>query len=79
MHRRARERLGGEQHLEVVGARGERVDERARAGAQVVLGDDVGRRAELARELDSVAAADLEVPGLGHAAADREDRRELLL
>ena len=30
--------------------------ERARAGAQVVLGDDVGGRAELARELDRVAA-----------------------
>ena len=35
----------------------------ARARAQVVLGDDVGGRAELARQLDRVAAADLEAAG----------------
>ena len=47
----------------VVAARGERLAERARPRAQVVLGDDVGRRAELARELERVAAADLEAAG----------------
>ena len=47
--------------------------ERAGARAQVVLGDDVGRRAELARELDRVAAADLEAAALVQAAAERED------
>ena len=39
-------------------------------GAQVVLGDDVGRRAELARQLDRVAAAHLEPAGLVEAAAE---------
>ncbi len=47
--------------------------ERAGAGAQVVLGDDVGRRPELARQLDRVAAADLEPPALVQAAAEGED------
>ena len=42
---------------------GERLAERAGAGAEVVLGDDVRGRAELARELDEVAAADLDVAG----------------
>ena len=53
-HRRARERLGGEHDLPVP----HRGPELARAGAQVVLGDGVERRAELARQLDRVAAAD---------------------
>ena len=53
-----------------------RLDERARARAQVVLGDDVGGRAELARELDRVAAADLEVAALVHAAAERKHVRK---
>ena len=39
-------------------------EERARPRAQVVLGDDICRRAELARELDRVAAADLQPPVL---------------
>ena len=59
-HRRAGERLGGEHDLEVlvagVAGGGE---ERPRAGAQVLLGDHVGGRAELPRELDRVAAAHL--------------------
>ena len=49
-------------------------DEGARARAQVVLGDHVGGRAELARQLDRVAAADLEVAALVEAAAQRERR-----
>jgi len=40
---------------------------------QVLLGDDVGWGAEALRELDRVAAADLETPALIEAAADRED------
>jgi hypothetical protein len=58
--------LGGEYHLArtvVVGL--DRSGERARAGAQVVLGHHVRRRAELARELDRVAAADREPAVLG--------------
>ena len=57
----AREGLGGEDDLAgaVVDA-GQRLGERARAGAQVVLGHDVGGRAELARQLARVAAADAE-------------------
>ena len=43
----AGERLRGEQHVVVPVARGERVDERARPRAEVVLGDDVRGRAEL--------------------------------
>ena len=50
---------------------------RARA-AQVVLGDDVGGRAELAGELERVAAADLQAPALVEGGADRVDVRELL-
>ena len=47
-------RLGREQDLAVVGARPRRPRRNgAGAGAQVVLGDDVGGRAELARELDA--------------------------
>src|SRR4029453_17020543 len=50
--------------------------ERPRAGPDVVLDDDVGRRAELARELNDVAAADLEMAVLGQAAAERIDVAE---
>ena len=76
-HRRAREGLRGEVDLEVVAARGVGGDEGPRALADVVLDDDVGRRAELARELDRVASAQLEVPGLGDPAAERIDVAEL--
>ena len=48
----------------------------ARAGAQVVLGHHVGRGPELARQLDDVAAADLEAAGLVEAAAQGVDVRE---
>ena len=75
--RRAGKRLGGEQHVEVLRAGAERLDERLRAGAQVVLDDDVGRRAELAGELDGVAAAELQAAVLVDAAADRIGLREL--
>ena len=72
-HRRAGEGLGGEDDVEVgVAGLAGRVEEGAGAGAQVLLGDDVGGRAELARELDRVAAADLEPPLLVEAAAERE-------
>ena len=53
-------------------------EKRPRAGAQVVLGDDVGRRAVLAGELDEVAAADLEAAGLVDTAAERVDGGERL-
>ena len=76
-HRRARERLGGEVDLEVLAARGVGGDEGPRALAHVVLDDDVGRRAELARQLDRVASAQLEVPGLGDPAAEWIDVAEL--
>ena len=63
--------------LEVLAARGVGGDEGPRALAHVVLDDHVGRRAELARELDRVASAQLEVPGLGDAAAEWIDVAEL--
>ena len=50
--------------------------ERARARTQVVLGDDVGRRAELPGQLDRVAAADLQASALVEPAAEGEDARE---
>ena len=50
-----------------------RRQESAGAGAQVVLGDDIGGRAELAGQLERVAAADLEAAALVEAAAERED------
>ena len=43
----------------------------AGAGPHVVLGVDVGRRAELGRELDQVAAADLETAALVDAGCRR--------
>ena len=46
-----------------------------RAGAQIVLGDDVRGRAELPGELDRVAAADLQAAALverGCPAGNRE-------
>ena len=60
-HRRAREGLGGEDHLAgaVVHAR-QRLGEGAGAAPEIVLRDDVGGRAELARQLAGVAAADAE-------------------
>src|SRR3954469_15322308 len=76
-HRRAGERLGGEVDLEVLAARGVGGDEGPRALAHVVLDDHVGRRAELARQLDRVASAQLEVPGLGDPAAEWIDVAEL--
>ncbi len=62
--RGARERLARVDHLEVLGAGAERLEERARASAHVVLRVDVRGGAELARELDHVAAADLEPAAL---------------
>ena len=71
-----RQRLAGVDHLEVVGAlaRSARTYS-ARPGADVVLGVDVGGRAELGGQLDHVAARDLQVAALVHARARRIDRR----
>ena len=66
-HRGARERLRREHDLAGAAVRvRQRRRERARRGAQVLLGDDVGGRAELARQLAGVAAADAQ-----HAVRDR--------
>ena len=76
-HGGAGERLGGEHHVEVLVARLRAgLHEGARARAQVVLGDHVGGRAELARQLDRVAAADLQAAALVQAAAEGKDVRE---
>ena len=60
----AGQRLARVQHLEVVGPLGEGAEVGARPDAHVVLVVDVGGGAELGRELDHVAAADLEVTAL---------------
>ncbi len=76
VHRRARKRFRREQHVEVGVAGGRRLHERPRPGADVVLGDDVRRSAELARELDCVAASDLEPSALVDSRPERIDVRE---
>ena len=58
--RGAGKRLARVDHLEALDPRPEGLDVGARPGAHVVLGVHVGGRTELARELDHVAAADLE-------------------
>ena len=68
-------RLAGEEDLEVGAAALEGLAVGAGAGADVVLGVDVGGGAELCRQLDHVAAGDLEVAALVDAAAGRVDRR----
>ena len=73
----ARKGLGGEVDLEVLAAGRVGADEGPRALADVVLDDDVGGRAELVRQGDGVAAAQLEVPGLGDPAAERIDVAEV--
>ena len=73
----AGQRLAGEEDLEVVAAALEGLAVGAGAGADVVLGVDVGGGAELGRELDHVAAGHLEVAALVDAAARRIDRRSL--
>ena len=73
------ERLGGKNDAEVVLPGGfECRDERSRPGAQVVLGDDVGRRAEAVGELEHITAADLEPAPRVQAAVDRIDMRKRL-
>ena len=73
-HGGAGERLRREAEVHIVVPRVARGGaKRARAGAQVVLRDDVRRRAERARELDRVASAQLQAPALAHAAAERKD------
>ena len=71
VHRGARERLGGEEDIEVVMTRRQFLGERAGPGAEVVLGDDVRRGAELAGEVEHVAAADLEMTALADPRAER--------
>ena len=51
--------------------------ESPRPGTQILLDDDVCRRAEIPRKLDGVAAAELEVTALIDASTDRIDVREL--
>ncbi len=50
--------------------------ERSRARAQIVLGDHVRGRAELARQLDRVATAHLQAAALVEAAAQGKTRGE---
>ena len=71
---RDRERLRRVDDLEVVRARRERLDVGAGAGPHVVLGVDVGGGAESIRQLDDVAAADLEMAALVHPRAERDRR-----
>ena len=73
--RGAGQRLAGEENLEVVGSALEGLAVGAGAGADVVLGVDVGGGAELFGQLDHVAAGHLQVPPFVDAAADRVDRR----
>ena len=70
-----RRRLARVEDLEVVGAgaEGVQVGPGARRGCRPRV--DVGGRAELARDLDHVAAADLELAALVDAAAERVDGR----
>ena len=76
VHGRAGERLGREEHVEVVVARGHGVDERARARPQILLHHGVGRGSELPRELERVAAPELEVTALVDPRAERQQMRE---
>ena len=64
----AGQRLAGEEHLAVGPALLEGGPVGAGAGAHVVLGVDVGGRAELGRQIDHVAAGDLEMAALVDAA-----------
>ena len=73
----AREGLGREQHVEVVMPGTDRVEEGPGAGAQVLLGHDVGRSPELAREFDHVAAADLQPAARVDAGPPGKDGRGL--
>ncbi len=75
-HRRAWKRLGGEHHVEVIVASGGAgLHECTRTRTQVLLGDDICRCAELARELDRVAPPHLDSAALVEAAAQWEDMR----
>ena len=76
-HRRARERLGCEHDLQICVTRvATGLHERPCTGAQVLLGDDVRGRSELARKLDRVAAAHLQTAALVEPAAQGERRGE---
>ena len=71
--RGAGERLRGEDRQRVAPARGQLVAVLARPGAQRPLVDDVGRRAELGREVAQPAAADDEIAAVVHRGARREE------
>ena len=76
-HRGAGEGLGGEHDREVLVAAARPAATKARARARrSSSATTIGRRAELVRELDHVAAADLEMAVLVEAAAERIDVRE---
>ena len=70
-HRGAGKRLRGEHDVEVIVAL-PGAQERLGAGTHVILGDHVGGRPELLRELDRVAAAHLHPPALVQPAAERK-------
>jgi hypothetical protein len=71
--RGAGERLARVDHLEAVGALAEALDVGAGPCPDVVDCVDIGRRAELRRDVEHVTAADLEVAALVQARPDRED------
>ena len=74
----AGEGLRGEDQFEVIGLGGEGGLKALRAGAHVIFGDDVGRRSELARQFNNIAAADLEPSKLVDRAPDWVDVLEWL-
>ena len=71
----AAQRLARVEDLEALGPLGEGGDDLAGAGAEVILGIDISGGAEFGRELDQVAAADLDPAALVDAAPGGEDRR----
>ena len=76
-HRGAGKRLGGEYHAEVLLASvPTRLRESSAASPQVILGHHIGRRAELAGQLDRVAPAHLDVTALVEAAPQGEHVRK---
>ncbi len=77
LHRRARERLGREDHARARPARGELALVLARAVAERRLGDDQHRRPELEREIVGAAASDGEHPVTRERAPGREQRQHV--
>ena len=71
VHRTARKRLGCEQHVVVLVARADRLEEGTRPRTQVVLGDDIRRGPEFSGQLHRVATADLQPPAFVDPGAER--------